>query len=200
MACPCTEETVNSFCAMLPPEDRRKLCECAKVVDFKAKDRPTVASIADSVIILREGAISANVVLDDSGEEVASFIAVPGDVANIMRIAGDTQEFREDFNEADYGYVIVPSRGCAVSLKDMRELLGNKTIASAVVSRLTDCYKRALFRMYQTNYSKAEDRVRWLIERLDEIGVGSTLLSHEEMARILGMNRVTVTKTLQKIF
>lgn len=82
----------------------------------------------------------------------------------------------------------------------MRAMVADGAAVQAVIVQLTNCYKRALSRMYQNNYDKAENRVRWLIESLDRMGIDAMRLTHEEMARILGMNRVTVTKALQKMF
>ncbi len=200
MACPCAEDKVNSFCAMLPPEERKRLCAHARVIDYAARERVDLSTICDDVAILREGVVASNVVLSDSGESSCSFLGVPGDVFNVMRVAGDTQEFCEGFNDADYGYVIEPARCCLVPLAQMRAMVADGAAAQAVIVQLTNCYKRALSRMYQNNYDKAENRVRWLIESLDRMGIDAMRLTHEEMARILGMNRVTVTKALQKMF
>ncbi|MEG1751009.1 MAG: hypothetical protein RR241_04500 [Raoultibacter sp.] len=190
---------MNRFCAALSDRAREKLCASAKQVRLQAKDRISVSMNPDKVAIVRQGAIVAHVGSADSDRIMASFIAVTGDVINVMRIAGAAGVYPEDFNVADYGHVLKPAEVCLVSLDVLRELAQEPDVSAAIIVQLTDRYKDALDRMRSANYESAENRVRWLLEYLEIKGIPLASVTHDEMALILGMNRVTVTRMLSRL-
>ncbi|MEG2533686.1 MAG: Crp/Fnr family transcriptional regulator [Gordonibacter sp.] len=153
----------------------------------------------DKVAIVSKGAIVAHVGSADSDRIMASFIAVSGDVINVMRVAGATGVYPEDFNVADYGYVLKPAEVCFVPLEVLRRLAQQPDVSAAIIVQLTDRYKDALDRMRRANYESAESRVRWLVEYLEIKGIPLVSVTHDEMALILGMNRVTVTRMLSRL-
>ncbi|MEG2262651.1 MAG: hypothetical protein RSB98_07375 [Raoultibacter sp.] len=158
-----------------------------------------MTAIPDKVAIVGQGAIVAHVGSVDSDRTMASFIAVSGDVVNIMRVAGAAGVYPEDFNVADYGYVLKPAEVCFVPLEVLRRLAQQPDVSAAIIVQLTDRYKDALDRMRRANYESAESRVRWLVEYLEIKGIPLVSVTHDEMALILGMNRVTVTRMLSRL-
>lgn len=196
MVCCCEKGCMNAFCASLEDGVRHKLCAAAHAVTYQAKERIAISSIGKEAAIVRQGMVAARVDRGDTGRLLMSYIGIAGDVMNIMRIAGDTRMYSAEFNEADIGVAVKPTQVCLVPLSAMRALLSEHSFAIALVSQLTDRYKDALERMYQSNYASAEEKIRWFLAYLETRGINALDLTHEEMALALGMNRVTVTKAL----
>lgn len=199
MVCSCSRNGMNAFCASLSESAREALCSSARMVDFKKRERISLSAVQDEVAIIRQGVVACQVVRSESARSIASFIAVKGDVINIMRVPGDTAAYQENFNEADWGYVLQPVRICSVRLDLLRELLADVTMAKAVIGQLSDRYKDVMERMHQLRFDGSEQRVRWLLGYLEQRGVDAASVTHEEMAQMLGMNRVTVTRAINEL-
>ncbi|MEA5020693.1 MAG: hypothetical protein VB027_10040 [Gordonibacter sp.] len=156
-------------------------------------------NIENEAFIFRAG-VAATVISEKEGKSLGIYLAEPGFVSNIMRISGTTNRHKADFNAGHYGYAFTDLRGCAVPLEVMRTLFRrDQQFAELMFAHLADHYKDALTSMTLLSEASGEERIAWLLDEFDRVGVDAVGVTHETIARLLGMNRVSVTRLMKSV-
>lgn len=181
-------------------EETARLFDCYKRELFVPKGGECRAdSVEDFLLIVKSGVIAV-IMPSSSGKSTGLFFAGPGCIVNIMRVAGDTDRYGKDFNDAHFGYALADSRLALVPLHDVRaQMEENSALASELMAQLTDRYKATLEIMTTMVEMSGADRIKWLFHRADQVGLDPLDLTHEMIDRLLGMNRVSVTRLMGKV-
>ncbi|MEG2934413.1 MAG: Crp/Fnr family transcriptional regulator [Gordonibacter sp.] len=196
----CAEGSMNRFCASLCDETRRVMCAVSRETKLKRGDIISAAAVSDYVGIVQGGALAMMVNGSTAEGIVASFVAFSGALGSIQRLAGEHGSHKAAFNEGDYGYALVPSSICLVPLDTIRDLfVRDSDFAFKVFVQSTDQYRDALERLAHVGSLPVKDRVRWLFGTLEQHGVDTSRVTHEQIAHVLGVNRVTVTKLMKSL-
>lgn len=195
----CPQGQANPFCAAAGDAARAELCAAAKPFFLKKGDELPALNVADEVVVVRSG-VCAAVVSDENGKSMGIYIAESGYVANVMRIAGPTERYGVDYNDNHGGLALTDCALCAIPLSVVRRMMRcDPDFAELILVQVTDHYKDALTGMRMLHEASGEERIRWLFGRIEEAGGDPFLLTHETIARILGMNRVSVTRLMKTV-
>lgn len=181
-------------------EETARLFDCCSRELFVSKGEECRAdSVEDYLLVVKSGIIVV-IMPSPSGKSAGLFFAEPGRIVNIMRIAGDTDQYGKDFNDAHFGYALADTRLACVSLNDVRvQMKENSALASELMAQLTDRYKATLEIMTTMVEMSGADRIKWLFDRAERAGLDPLDLTHEMIGRLLGMNRVSVTRLMGKV-
>ena len=195
----CARGAMNPFCASLDERTRLAMCKGSHPIDLAKGGVLSVSSIPNDAVILCRG-VMVNQAVGDSPKGSMSFVGISGDIGNIQRIAAIPEGRDVYFNEGDCGLALTACSLCAVPLSVMRGLfVADSRFALEVFSRLSDRYASTLDRLVGRCGLSVEERLRGLLDELDEQGVDTSTVTHEQLAWALGVNRVTVTKLMKKI-
>lgn len=192
----CAKEAANPFCRAVENDVRSELCRSSRQLLIKKGSFFSAMDISSEVLIIKSGVIAA-VLSTEKGKSQGIFIAKAGYVANIMRVAGDTDSHEVGFNDGHFGCAFTDVRACAVSLDTVRRLFReNASFAWMLFSHLSDRYKDALTNMTLMTELSGAERIAWLLDELAAAGVDASSVTHETIGRLLGMNRVSVTRLM----
>lgn len=186
-------------CAELGEETIRLFTEHGRESIVPKGEVCWASSIGDYAAILDSGVIAVLVSVA-SGRTSGLFLAEPGFVVNVMRIAGDTQRYASDFNDAHFGYALTDARLLLVPLSLIREeVRSNCALSFEILAQLTERYKDTLTNMATMVEMSGAQRIQWLFDRVQEVGLDPLDLTHEVIGRFLGMNRVSVTRLMGQV-
>lgn len=189
---------MNSFCQSLDSDDRFKLCESCKRLFVEKGGCVLAEQVAPNMVILNSGALAV-MLPTEQGKSRAFFLSREGSVLNIMRIAGSTSRFDEAFNDGHMGLALADCEMCAVPLNAARALFKeSNNFAWAILSRLSDSYKSALVSLADSVGLSGVEMIVKLLGDFEDAGIDPADVTHQEMADMLCMNRVSVTRLMGK--
>ncbi len=189
---------LNGFCAQLCPETRFKLCGLANTVRYDRHRRLYVSGYGKHFLVLQQGFGTQNAILK-GGRQVAVRFCGKGDMLGSVYMFGNPPlegDKRDQFFD-----VIQPVVGCIFDLTAIEELFMEDADFARNVQKHT-----ALALMQQTQHLvhmeslNSEEKIRYLQSILARHDLSLNDVTHEEIALLLNMNRVTVTKTIKNIY
>lgn len=149
--------------------------------------------------IVVSGAFATEVSAED-GRCFSTFVARSGNVLNLIRLVEGEPGPDTLLGGGHSAYAIVDS---SVGLIPV-DVVNGLCETNAHLSRLF--FERAINRLRTVSdwFEKsksldARDRVKMLLDTLKEAGVDPSEVSHAMMGRMLGMNRVTVTRAMADV-
>lgn len=190
---------MNPFCGAVGDDTLGELCRSSRQMLIKKGSFFSATDISSEVLVIKSGVIAA-VLSTEKGKSQGIFVARPGYVANIMRVAGDTGQYRVGFNDGHFGCAFTDVRACAIPLDTIRRLFRqDASFAWTIFTHLSDRYKDALRSMTLMTGLSGAERIAWLLDELDGAGVDAAGVTHEVIGRLLGMNRVSVTRLMGSV-
>lgn len=192
----CTKATMNPFCGAVGDATLEQLCRSSRQLLIKKGSFFSAADISSEVLVIKSGVVTA-VLSTEKGKSQGIFMGRPGYVVNIMRVAGDTDRYETDFNDGHFGCAFTDVRACAISLDEVRRFFReDSSFAWRLFVHLSDRYKDALRSMTLMTELSGAERIAWLLDELSDAGVDVAGVTHETIGRLLGMNRVSVTRLM----
>lgn len=181
----------NSFCRSLGEASRKRLFESKIWVTYSNKDEQPFFLENRQILILETGAIigyRSNV--DVKMQSVT--LVQPGDLLGIVSLFSDSN--RESFSISP----LIDSAGCMISLRTMEKLiLEDPELCTATIRQYSNRYSRVVDSFMNKTLGSSEQRVEYALAQLKDIGI--KYVTHENLALLSGLNRVTVTKALGHI-
>ena len=190
---------MNPFCGAVGDTVLGELCRSSRQLLIKRGSSFSATDISSEALVIRSGVIAA-VLSTEKGKSQNIYVARPGYVANIMRVAGDTDQYGVDFNDGHFGCAFTDVRACAIPLETVRRLFrDDASFAWTLFAHLSDRYKDALKSMTSMTGLSGAERIAWLLDELRGAGVDPACVTHEVIGRLLGMNRVSVTRLMGSV-
>lgn len=179
----------NCFCSGLSPEARRLICENAHRIHYKQRNEQVMFLDSRHVLIMESGyaLISRGFMTD---KQQGTDILEPGSVVGIVQL------FQPDYTATLNFLPLTPVSGCMVRLSLMEKLAAeNAEIATALLKEFSARYGRVVSKLAIHSYGTANQRLQFSIARVRELGLEKEI-THEDLACLSGLSRVTVTKLL----
>lgn len=187
----------HPLCAVLPEQARRELCRNARPFDVPAGTDLVIADFSNEIILLREGCAFGGVFRSGREKGIVTTLSKPGDVVNIVRLQMSRRPRDAHWNNDHWGIVVADVRGCAVpSLLVDRLAEEHHAFALALLVLALEKYSATLELGSMMSALSGVERVRWLDDLLKEVGSSVFELTHDRIGRIVGMNRVSVTRAM----
>lgn len=181
----------NVFCCSLSVSSRDKLRAAGKRVSFSPRIEKPFDFEDQQIIILEKGALIGY--RSDINLRLQSVdLLQPGDLLGIANL------FSKNEREAFSIKVLAPSVGCCIPIHMMEQLiLENADIARAVICQYSSRYSRVVDSFINKTNASSEERVLYAMEMLKKLHVQK--ITHEDLALLSGLNRVTVTKAFRNL-
>lgn len=178
------------------------LCEQGSEISLCKGEEAHVASkaIGGSLCIIKSGVVAVIKAADD-GSMRGLFIVQQGQIANVTRVVGDTDLYAAEANEADFAYALCDARICLIPLGVAKEYVrANGDFAFAILRQMADRYRDSVEYLTVMAGAQGVERIRLLLDMIRATGLDPMQLTHGQIGRLLGMNRVTVTRLLGKAY
>lgn len=195
----CNPREMNPFCSRLSEEARASMCPHCSIVQVRKGEYLPSSEDAHAIGIVRSGAIAVDVPTE-TGNAFSTFVACPGDILNLIKLVDKTMHHDASFNNSHRAFAVVDSTIGLVPLETMGCLLDHDPLVSRLLFECAVDRVRVIIESFE--HSKTLDsteRIRRLIATLDLAGIDISDITHDTIGRILGMNRVTVTRAMAKI-
>lgn len=205
--CPCAKDSMNPFCAALSQDVRQMLCRAGRPVRpipcgtrlfrngsglaFRQYDQ------TGSGILLIQSGFGVGFTDTESGISICYNFMSPGSLFGSWYLF---QNADHPFAETSYLEVLQPIRGCLFSQQDFQTLLlSSPALAQTILERTCRDSLDAFVHLSKMATYDSVEKVRYLLHIFQNYGVELSKLTHETIARILNLNRVTVTKALKTV-
>ena len=182
----------NPFCQSLCERSRKRIFEAKTWVTYSSKEDQPFFLENRQILILEQGAIIAYRSNVDVKMQSITLVR-PGDLLGIVGMFSNKQ--RDHFSIAP----LADSAGCMLPLRVMEQLVQEEPdICVAVMRQYSDRYSRVVDGFINKTMGTSEQRVEYSLQSLREIGI--QYVTHEHLALLSGLNRVTVTRALGRIY
>lgn len=158
------------------------------------------ASLIKKRVCIIHSGVCALVIGTENGKSIGVATVNEGQLINLMGIVGDTEKYKESFNYGHYGIALQDVTLCTVPMDVMRKLFKESAdFAWLYLIHLVDRHKDTISHLERRASLSAEEHVSWLLENVRKQGGDPNDLTHENIARILGMTRVGVTRIMHRL-
>lgn len=182
----------NPFCRSLSERSRQRLFESKIWINYSSKDDQPFFLENRQILILERGAIIGYRSSIDVKMQSITLIR-PGDLLGIVSLFSDVQ--RESFSISP----LTDSAGCMIPLRTMEQLIVEEPdICQATMRQYSSRYSRVVDSFINKTLGSSEQRVEYALKACSDIGI--QYVTHENLALLSGLNRVTVTKTLGRLY
>lgn len=181
----------NVFCCSLSSSSRNKLRAASKRISFSPRIETPFDFEDQRIIILEQGALIGY--RSDINLRLQSVdLLQPGDLLGIANL------FSKNEREAFSIKVLTSSIGCCIPIHMMEQLiLENTDIARAVICQYSSRYSRVVDSFINKTNASSEERVLYAMEMMKKLHVQK--ITHENLALLSGLNRVTVTRAFRSL-
>ncbi len=182
----------NVFCRSLSPDSRKLLLAASKRINFSAQIEKPFYFEDQQIIILEKGALIGY--RSDVNLRLQSVdLLQPGDLLGIANL------FSQSEREAFSIKALIDSFGCSLPIQIMEQLIVERPdIAKATICQYSSRYSRVVDSFINKTNALSEERVIYALNLLKKLNVKK--ITHENLALLSGMNRVTVTKALHHLY
>lgn len=186
----------KAFCARFPEPTRKKICEYSRPFKLPAGKDFFIGDLVNEIVFIYSGVSFAG--MDKAG---LYHIVRPGHVANIVHLLPDKRVgFSKSWNAEHWGFAASDVHGCAVPIAVCNLLVeSDPGFAQMMLTKTLEQYSRALETMVFMSSHSSEEKMRWFRDAIEPLGVKIGDLTHERIGKLLGINRVTVTRLLAKL-
>lgn len=183
----------NTFCRSIGILSNRRICKKCTHLSLQPKQELAFFKSSQKYAIVKSGLL-ASIFLTEEGKPKTIELFTPGSFIKTNDL------FTSDDGEAVILETITPVSLCVFSDTLFKELyIENPNFANAVLDATTRRLKSNLKHLLHIKTGNSVERVKFILDFLHEAGVDDTLLTHEDIALLTDLNRVTVTKALKNI-
>lgn len=198
-SCLCSDAEMSPFCKSLNEQTRCKLCQASRQLLIKRGAMLPVSDISSEILVVKSGVVAA-ALSTENGKTQGVFLAQKGYVANLIRIVGDTERYDVAFNEPQFGCAFTDVRACAIQIEAVRDCLREDPEFSwKMICELSDRCKDVMKSLTLLTEMSGAEKVAWVLDELEKMGVDLTTVTHEIIGRMLNMNRVSVTRVMASV-
>lgn len=183
----------NIFCKNIDKVNNRRICKECTHLTLKPKQELTFFKSSQKYAIVKSGLL-ISIFLTEEGKQKSVELFTSGSFIKTNDL------FTNDNEEAFILETVTPVCLCVFSDNLFNDLYKeNPNFANAVLNATTLRLKSNLRHLLHIKMNNSEERVKFILDFLHEAGVDDTFLTHEDIALLTDLNRVTVTKALKNI-
>jgi CRP-like cAMP-binding protein len=151
---------------------------------LKPKQEMIFRESSEQVAIIVEGAVISLFITEDGRQKTSELL-----------IAGDTFE-----TEINYMLALTDAKLCLCPMEVFKTFyLGYPDFTQSILTSISSRSRRSLNYLLQLQNSTSEEKVRIVLDFLQKAGIDSSTLTHEDLALLSDLNRVTVTRAIKNI-
>lgn len=186
----------GSLCDSLPEALRRKLCSHARPLEVAAGDELPIGAFVNEAVLILEGFGFGGIHLGE-GKSIAISVFGPGFIGNVARLLSHRRSRNPLWNKDHWAFAVTDVRGCAIPAVVLDEIVESDPVfCRMMLSQALDQYSMAMEVEEALRSSDVDGRIAWLDSTMQRYGADIFDLTHKRVGLILGMNRVTVTRSL----
>lgn len=183
----------NDFCNTLADGDRQSLCAICTLRSFEKGEELRSELFHNHLMLLLDGVMAT--VKSTTGQ--LQYIYLPVDI-----FASEYLFCSDLITMGDYGLMraLRPLRTAFFPAAALRELFMSRSdVAKALYANLSTLYNQKCFYRLMVEMDDAYHAVHYMLLYLQKHGIEPPP-THEELAFMTGLNRVTVSRTLKEIY
>lgn len=186
------DSCTNSFCKSLSPESRAKIFKMRRWVNYPYKKEQIVFFGNGNMLILESGALMT-IRSTSEGKKQGIDILKAGDLLGIVQL------FNKDYEDTISVLPLSSVYGCMIPIDGMEQLIReNHDISNAVIAHCARRFIRVIQHLSVHSFGTSRDKLDYaLYKTTNDSDIKQ--LTHEELAILSGLNRVTVTRTIREI-
>lgn len=187
----------NQFCLSIPPEIRKNLCNIAQINHYKSKQTVTLDIGTGGKLILISKGMLIPVKQQTDGKQVGVECLGPGNIIGITKLFCNTP-YTTTF------YTKTKVELCLFPCNDFEDLcLSYPELVRLVVGNLSQRFGLAIGTLEHLALDNSTDKILYLIKKLS-FGHSSSpnhlsSFTHEDLALLAGINRVTASRAIKKL-
>lgn len=183
----------NSFCLRLDPATRERLCKACLSLHFKPKQEMKFDNSAGQVAIINKGLV-ISVFLTEEGHKKSLELLKPGS------LLGTDNLYLHNRVHYEYLQALTPATiGLFPRIVFESIFQQSPDFAKAVLQGTTTRLHDVLKHQLHMQAAASEEKVRYILGLLHEENIDPSFLTHEDIALLTDLNRVTVTRALKNI-
>ncbi len=183
----------NNFCCKLSGTTQHRLCKACLKLNLKPKQEVVFEAEANQVAIVHNGVLISLYRTED-GEEKSLELLKTGD------LIGAENLFNQGVKQTKNLLSLTEVTICLFSIEVFETFYQQSPDFSHVmVQSLSGRFRKSLDNLLLMHTSNSEEKVRYVLELLKEEDIDLTYITHQDLAMISNLNRVTVTKAIKAI-
>lgn len=181
----------NSFCASLSESSREKIFK-KKYWHVYTKKNQQLFYLENRQVLIIETGVLIPFRTDEIVKHQSIDVLGPGDLLGIVNL------FKRDDRDCFSVLPLTSCTGCLIPTAAMEQLaMENPDISRAIIAEYSLRYSRLVDNLTNKTLSGSKERLAHALHLLEEKGISHA--SHEDLALLSGLNRVTVTRTIHQL-
>lgn len=186
------QNCTNKFCTKLSTEVREEIFKNRIWFNLNAKEEQLFYFNNKQILIIESGSFMT-IRQNNQGKQIGVDILRPGDLLGILNFNAESPQ--------DH-ILILPLTdvsGCLVS-KTIFDTLIQKHLSLniIIIHHLSSRFYRIINHLTNLVFDTSKERIEYLL-KLAHHNLGNFYLTHEQIALLSGLNRVTVSKTIKDV-
>lgn len=187
----------NPFCMSLEPHVRKNLCHISTSCTYHPKRTITVEIGKNGHLLLIVKGVAITLKQRADGKQLGIECLEKGDIVGISNI------FREEMDHAVF-YTKKEVQTCSFRTEDFSNLcLSYPDISRQVIRSLSHRFAQAVTKLEHISLDNSTEKIMYLFEKLccerSDIEQGYFSFTHEELALLTGINRVTASRVIENL-
>lgn len=174
----------NAFCHTLTVSTRQRLCRTCLHMHLKSKQELVFQESSEQVAIILDGVVISLFITED-GKQKTSELLIPGDILH---------------TETNYMLALTEARLCLIPMEAFKTFyLQYQDFSQSMLNSMRDRFRRSMNHLLLLQTSTSQEKLRIVMDFLKDAGVNTSTLTHEDLALLADLNRVTVTRAIKNI-
>jgi CRP-like cAMP-binding protein len=187
----------NPFCLALQPQIREKLCTIAAMRTYQAKKTVIIEIGQHGHLFLITKGVAITIKQRPEGKQRGIECLEKGDIIGISNI------FREEKDYAIF-YTKKETTVCHFPTKDFGDLCSNfPELSCEVIRSLSHRFAQVVINLEHSTLDNSTEKMLYLIQKLSYEQTASSKqvfsFTHEELALLAGINRVTASRVIENL-
>ncbi len=183
----------NSFCCSLNDQLKGRLCRACLRLHIKPKQELLFEQSARQVAIINQGVV-ISLYLTQDGKQKCAELLKPGD------LLGADSLFHPLKEQTGYMLALTDVAVCLFPVEAFQAFYQQSPeFSKAVLESLSARLHKSINHLLVMQTSTSEEKIRSVLEYLESEGVNTSYMTHEDLAMLADLNRVTVTRAIKTI-
>lgn len=183
----------NQFCGQLEEASRQYLCRNSTCFHLSPKKELIFNKSSSQIAVVKSGLL-VSIAVTEEGNLKSIELFKPGAFLRMDNLAHD------DDKANVYLQAFTPASLCLFSETFFKNYFEQSAEFSYIVlSATTSRLKENLNHLYHIKTDSSEEKIRYLLKSLQKANIDCSYLTHEDIALLTDLNRVTVTRALKNI-
>lgn len=183
----------NSFCCSLNDPIKDRVCRACLRLNIKPKQELLFEQSARQVAIINQGVVISLYLTPDGRQKCAELLK-PGD------LLGADSLFHPVKEQTGYMQALTEVSICLFPVEAFQAFYQQSPeFSKAVLGSLSARLHKSINHLLVMQVSSSEEKIRSILNYLEREGVNTAYMTHEDLALLADLNRVTVTRAIKTI-